>query len=449
MALRLWSAFTASLLLLLTGCAHYQAAPLPEYLSSRQDLHQKMAAALARMHPHVQSMDLQGPFSGKDLGTIAVLLNPQLRAMRANLGVAQAQVFAAGLLPDPQLSLSADLPSNVAAGYYNAYSMGLSWSLASLFTRSANLDIARAQQKSVQYQVAWQEWMQAGNTRVLARQLYYLQAQEAVAAAAARTTGKLYQAAAENLRLGDTTITTASLRQIAWLDSQDRALALRRQVTDTRQKLNQSIGLPPKMRLRIQSPQLRAKLPDAASLVKLADQHRLDLVALRAGYQAQEARVRRAILGQYPGFTIGFGKAADTSNIQSYSPSLTLDIPLWNRNRGAIAESEATRSQMRAAYSARLFQTRADIYRLVTDLQRLAQEILPLQQQVPELEKAENRLRKAAAEHDVTLLDYETIRSQSLAKRLQLLALQESYAAQQAALEMAVGVPYADWESQK
>ncbi|MBU2811511.1 TolC family protein [Acidithiobacillus thiooxidans] len=449
MALRLWFACTASLLLLLTGCAHYQAAPLPEHLSSRQDLHQKMAAALARMHPHVQSMDLQGPFSGKDLGTIAVLLNPQLRAMRANLGVARAQVFAAGLLPDPQLSLSADLPSNVAAGYYNAYSMGLSWSLASLFTRSANLDIARAQQKSVQYQVAWQEWMQAGNTRVLARQLYYLQAQEAVAAAAARTSGKLYQAAAENLRLGDTTITTASLRQIAWLDSQDRALALGRQVTDTRQKLNQAIGLPPKMTLNIKPPQLWKRMPDAASLVKLADRHRLDLVALRAGYQAQEARVRRAILGQYPGFTIGFGKAADTSNVQSYSPSLTLDIPLWNRNRGAIAESEATRTQLRAAYSARLFQTRADIYRLVADLHRLTQEILPLQQQVPELEKAENRLRKAAAEHDVTLLDYETIRSQSLAKRLQLLALQESYAAQQAALEMAVGVPYADWESQK
>ena len=92
---------------------------------------------------------------------------------------------------------------------------------------------------------------------------------------------------------------------------------------------------------------------------------------------------------------------------------------------------------------------RADIFRLVTDLRRLAQEIKPLQQQVPELAKAENRLRRAAAEHNVTLLDYETVRSQSLAKRLQLLALQESYAAQQAALEMAVGLPYSDWGSRK
>ncbi len=135
--------------------------------------------------------------------------------------------------------------------------------------------------------------------------------------------------------------------------------------------------------------------------------------------------------------------------MQTYSPSLTLDIPLWNRNRGAIAQAEATRTQLREAYSARLFQTRADIFRLVQDLHRLQQEIQPLQQQVPKLEQAESRLRRAASEHDVTLLDYETVRSQSLAKRLQLLALQESFASQQAALELAVGLPVADWGKQK
>ncbi|PKY11319.1 transporter [Acidithiobacillus marinus] len=449
MRFRCWQIIMGGGLLLLAGCAQYQAAPLADHLASVQEVDREMAAALTRLHPHAQDVNLQGPFSGRTLGVITVLLNPHLRAMRAQLGVAKAQVFAAGLLPDPQLSLSADFPSNVGAGYYQGYSMGLSWSLASLFTRSANLDIARAQEKSVHYQVAWQEWMQAGNTRVLTRQLYYLQEQEAVAAAAAKTAGKWYQASAENLRLGDSTITTSTLRQIAWLDSQDRALALRRQVTATRQKLDASIGLPPGMMIQVRPPQLWKQLPDAARLLALAGRHRLDLLALRAGYQAQEARVRRAILGQYPGFTIGFGKAADTSNVQTYSPSLTLDIPLWNRNRGAIAQAEASRTHLREAYRARLFQTRADIFRLVQDLRRLSQEIQPLRQQVPKLEQAESRLRRAASEHDVTLLDYETVRSQSLAKRLQLLALQESFATQQAALELAVGLPVADWGKQK
>jgi outer membrane protein, heavy metal efflux system len=36
-----------------------------------------------------------------DIATIAVLHNPDLKAVRATVGVAQAQAFAAGLLPDP------------------------------------------------------------------------------------------------------------------------------------------------------------------------------------------------------------------------------------------------------------------------------------------------------------------------------------------------------------
>ncbi|WP_176712658.1 TolC family protein [Acidithiobacillus ferrivorans] len=431
---------------LLMGCASYHAQPLRDHLPAMAKVAQAMAAALRHDHPaSAHPVNLHAPLSGKDLGEIAVLLNPDLRAMRAQIGVAKAQVFAAGLLPDPQLALSADLPSNVAAGYYNAYSMGLSWSLASLFTRSADLHVARAQAHSVQYQVAWQEWLVANQARILARQLYYLQEQEAVSQQAAATTDQLYRTSVQNLRLGDATITTTSLRQIAWLDSQDRMLALRRQVTAVRQNINKVMGLPPNMRLSLRAPQTLPDIPDAARLVTLADAHRLDLLALRAGYQAQEARVRRAILGQYPGFTIGFSRAADTSNIQTIGPSIHLDIPLWNRNRGVIAESEATRAQLHAAYAARLFQTRADITALVADLHRLRQEITPLEQQVPQLQSAEQRLRGAAVEHNVTLIDYEAVRSQALAKSLQLLALKQAYAEQQAALEMAVGLPWQQW----
>ncbi|MHB1496146.1 MAG: TolC family protein, partial [Acidithiobacillus sp.] len=315
--------------------------------------------------------------------------------------------------------------------------------------RTANLHLARAQAQSVQYQVAWQEWMVANQTRMLARQLYYLQKQEAVSQTAATTTDQLYRISVQNLRLGDATITTTALRQIAWLDSQDRQLALRRQVTRVRQDLNKVMGLPPEMHLALRAPEMPRNLPAAARLVPLADTHRLDLLALRAGYQAQEARIRRAILGQYPGFTIGISRAADTSNIQTIGPSIHLDIPLWNRNRGVIAESEATRAQLHAAYTARLFQTRADITALVADLHRLHQEITPLEQQVPQLQSAEQRLRGAAVEHNVTLIDYEAVRSQALAKSLQLLALKQAYAEQQAALEMAVGLPWQQWSKQR
>ena len=430
---------TLFLLLALAGCASYHPLPLATQVPIPSSTHQTVAAA-------GQGIDFQQPLTGTEVAQIAVMLNPNLRALRAERGVAQAQVFAAGLLPDPQLSLSADLPSNVSQGYFNAYGIGLQWNLASLFTRSTRLAAARAQRRSVQYQVAWQEWMLANQARIQARRWYYLHRQETLAAAATQVSTQLYRVAQENLQQGDTTISSATLRQIAYLDSQDQQLALQRQLSKARLQLNQTLGLPPDFRVQVAAPRPLGPIPPVSQLVALAIQHRLDLRALRAGYAAQEAQVRTAILGQYPAFSIGVSHAADTSNIQTFGPSINLSIPLWNRNRGAIAEARATRAQLHAAYSARLFQTRAEISALVRDLQRLQAEITPLAQQVPALQKAEQRLRVAASEHDVTLLDYETVRSQSLAKSLQLLSLQEAQSTEEAALEMAVGIPWQEWK---
>ena len=430
---------TLFLLLALAGCASYHPLPLATQVPIPSSTHQTVAAA-------GQGIDFQQPLTGTEVAQIAVMLNPNLRALRAERGVAQAQVFAAGLLPDPQLSLSADLPSNVSQGYFNAYGIGLQWNLASLFTRSTRLAAARAQRRSVQYQVAWQEWMLANQARIQARRWYYLHRQETLAAAATQVSTQLYRVAQENLQQGDTTISSATLRQIAYLDSQDQQLALQRQLSKARLQLNQTLGLPPDFRVQVAAPRSLGAIPPVSQLVALAIQHRLDLRALRAGYAAQEAQVRTAILGQYPAFSIGVSHAADTSNIQTFGPSINLSIPLWNRNRGAIAQARATRAQLHAAYSARLFQTRAEISALVRDLQRLQAEITPLAQQVPALQKAEQRLRVAASEHDVTLLDYETVRSQSLAKSLQLLSLQEAQSTEEAALEMAVGIPWQEWK---
>jgi cobalt-zinc-cadmium efflux system outer membrane protein len=57
---------------------------------------------------------------------LAVLLNPSLRAIRDQRAVSSAQVLDAGLLPDPDLSFSLDVPTGGnTAGRVNAYGLGL------------------------------------------------------------------------------------------------------------------------------------------------------------------------------------------------------------------------------------------------------------------------------------------------------------------------------------
>ena len=71
--------------LFLAGCATYEPVPLPE----KVDLADRLPGQV------VQPLDMNA------VATVAVLNNPDLKAARLKSGVAEAQAFAAGILPNP------------------------------------------------------------------------------------------------------------------------------------------------------------------------------------------------------------------------------------------------------------------------------------------------------------------------------------------------------------
>jgi hypothetical protein len=77
---------------------------------------------------------------------MAVIVNPRLRAIRDQRGLASAQLLQAGILPNPQLSYSLAFPSGANPGkLVNAYGLGMSWEITSLIARSAKINAAKAQ----------------------------------------------------------------------------------------------------------------------------------------------------------------------------------------------------------------------------------------------------------------------------------------------------------------
>ena len=132
--------------LLIGACAAYRPKPLP----AQPDLEKAV--------PHVQidTDRLPGPqlfahaFDPADgldmteIAQLAVLNDPELRAQRLKARVARAQVFSARLLPDPQLSLSADHPTGPASNLFDAYGLGLDYDIKELVTRPAAIDEAKA-----------------------------------------------------------------------------------------------------------------------------------------------------------------------------------------------------------------------------------------------------------------------------------------------------------------
>jgi cobalt-zinc-cadmium efflux system outer membrane protein len=434
-------------LLLLNGCASYAPLPLSgddvDAALRSPDRAALQRAAAEFKHPRLApvALDFSKPLTSDELAVMAVLASPDLKALRARQGVAQAQVFSAGLLPDPQLSLGIDHPIT-PPGLSNAYALGLALDIGALFVRGKAIDAAAAAAQQVRLDVAWQEWMAAGQARLLAARIAGLQQAVQFTQASRRIAD---QALARTLAAAvrrDLKADELELRRIAAADADGRALVAARDLAAVRQDLNRLLGLSPEEQLDLApAPPAPETALDATALFERARRERLDLQAFAAGYQSQEIAVRRAVLGQYPRLTLTLNRARDTSEVHTFGPAVAFDLPLWNRNRGAIRVAEADRTRLRAEYEARLYNTRADIAALVDAITRAQFQLSQLTAQLPALRQIAADFDAAALRGDVTAAAADAARASLLDKEFARAGLEQSIAEQRAALELSVGAP--------
>jgi outer membrane protein TolC len=438
--------------LALSACASYTARPLTDAgidaVLASPDRSALVQRAARLSHPRLPpvTLDFANPLSPDELAVIAILANPDLRALRAQQQVADAQAFASGLLPDPQITFGIDkvlspLDQGLSPAYVGSLTLDL---LGALVTRSVEHQRSRAAVEQVRLDIAWQELITAGQAQLLAVRLprQRLVAQLARQAAEVAEAGlhRTLTAAARGDLKGD----EVEARRIAASDASTRALSAERDADTTALELNRIVGLMPGEPLMVADapPLEKWHPPDAMALFAAARASRLDLQALSAGYDSQQAALRRAVLGQYPRLAITLNRARDTSQVQTFGPAVTLDLPLWNRSRGAIAVAEATRDRLRSEYAARLFQTRADIAALVAALNRNEQARVALAAQLPEIERIADGFDAAARRGDLTVSLAESAHASAVDKRLAFLALDQACAEQRVALELAIGNPF-------
>ncbi len=428
--------------LTLSGCATYSSLPLGDGRGTG-NVEQLSAPTSAMSLPTLSSHRFD-PTDGLDVTEVAMLAvanSPELRLKRDELGIAQAQAFAAGLLPDPQLALSADFPRHSGAGLTTAYSLGLSEDITALLTRSSRRAAARSQASQVNLDLLWAEWQTVAQARLLFDQVLGLRAEQAQLEheqAALATVGGYIHAA---LDAGNLTYDSASAGLNAEADVRkrlaDNAIARHQALSD----LHLLLGLAPDAALDLAGAPYPPAPTPAQLQTALADlpQRRPDLLALRAGYQSQEARVRGAILAQFPALNIGFNTARDTSAVYTNGVSIGITLPLFDRNRGNIAIERATRQQLHDNYSARVLATRSDIQRIGGDLATLDRQLAKLTAHAGQLDRARAAAEQAWQAGTLDWPTYLAIRSNALSADLDLLAVRQERARQSIALEALLG----------
>ena len=364
-----------------SGCAHYNALPLPTRPA--------LAASLSDLSLHGVALDR--PLSVTDVVVLAVANDPDLRATRLRRGVAEAQVLQAGLLANPTLVGSVlplvagpAAPNGAGSSTVLAFNAGLSYDIRSLITRGARRQEAAANLNSLEASLLWQEWQVIAQARLLCVDIVEGDRLLAIARRLGGVIGGRAEASRQALRRGDVTLSTAAPDLAALQAARNSVYDQERQQLIRRHQLAALLGLSPDAPIHLASALVLPPIDPRAILGSLPTlpERRPDLAALRYGYQAEDARMRVAILSQFPNFTLGVTGGSDNSNVRNIGPEVAIDLPIFDHNQGQIATERASRAQLRAEYAARLAQAVGSVRALLT-------ETAVLQRQLAELRRDE------------------------------------------------------------
>ncbi len=401
-------------------------------------------------HPLLRpvNLDLRHGLSPDMAAIIAVIANPDLRAGRDKKGLAQAQLLQAGVLPNPQVSYSLDIPqAGATEGTVKAYNIGLSWEIVSLITRNAKIAAARNQAAAVDLEVAWQEWQVAQSARQHVYRLDLLNRQRAIAREAEKGLQENLDTIKRALDQGYVTIVEMAAAQASLQKVHQQVLGIEQQREQERLALNRALGFPPEQHFSVMVPadgQTIRSLPPLTELKEGIQERRLDLLALKMGYQSQEEKLRTAVLAQIPKITLGFSHASDTTHVITSGFGVAIDLPVFDRNQGKIAIEHATRQQLFDEYTSRLFSARADVAKLLANMAAIQQQVRSMEQTIPTLRNLVQTYRRALLEGNADVLTYYNAWDNLIGHELDLLSLQLNLADQKVALEIAAGTYLGD-----
>jgi outer membrane protein TolC len=410
----------------LGGCAHY--VPLP--LAQTPPL---APAAGGRVQPGA-------PLGVAQVAALAVENNPDLRAVRARRGVAQAQLIQAGVIANPSLT-GAILPLIAGVGTMTAWNIGLSQDIKSLITYRPRRRAGALSAQQVDADILWQEWQVAGQARQLAVDLIMADRSRPRLVEAFDLLSRRNAVLQQALAAGNATLVTAAPTLVALQNARTSLQTLDQRRLSIRHQLNALLGLVPEAVVPLSSAiDLPPWDPAAArqSLATLPDR-RPDLLALRLGYAAQDQNVRVAILSQFPDLILGGSVSSDNSGVTNAGPNATVGLPIFDRNQGNVAIANATRAQLHAEYSARLAGAVGQVGALLSEMEQVSGQLAVVRRDLPAARLAAQRASNAFGASNLDERSYVDLVTNFFAKEQEIMNLELALLDRQVALQTLLG----------
>ena len=435
-------------LLLLTGCESYQSRPLTQQAvrdaATLPPIDALQSRANELRHPLLApvKIDFEHGLTPDSAAILAVIANPSLRIIRDQQSLASAQLLQAKLLPNPTLDFTLDpVTGGVTQGTVTGYNVGVNWEVTALISHEAKVAAAREGAESARLDVAWQEWQFAQAAKKSLFDLLVLRAEVAEAQDVDRRLSKDASLIRAGMATHEKTLLDLAAADSASQKAHADALSAQRDLRQQELVFKQAVGLPPDAKVTLQETALPSQL-DLPSEQELNDglaQRRIDLIALRHGYESQEQTLRVATLAQFPKIVLGFHQASDTTNVHSTGFGVSIDLPIFDQQQGAIAHAKATRQKLFDEYVARTIDARYAIAAALTDIRSLHEQIEAAEAALPMLEQLVREYQSALKQHNVDVRSYYAAQNDVAQKRIDILKLKQQLLDNRVALELAAG----------
>jgi len=399
----------------LSGCASYRPQPL-EPLEILAGL-RAVSLESVRETPAPEGSDSGfHPEDGLDRTeavSLALALNPGLRALRAEAGVAAAQLVEAGLFPDPALGWDAVDWLVGRTGDDALTGFSLRFPLPAPGVIPAREGIARGRVAEVHWLILDREWRLKRQVDLAFLGVLAAQARLALNGRLNEIARKTHDFFARGRAVGAATALQENLARLDLAQVERAGRRLELEVRRSRQNLNSLLGLPPETEFELQAPEdpfsVSASLPSPSEVTGQAVEQRPDLKELLAVYRQAEENLRLQIARQWPLLALGTG--------------LDLVLPLFSRfNQPAIRTAREARERIARQVEAEIHRLRKEVHEAVIQQEIAQSQVGFFRREIePQLEESLRLAEEALRQGEATLVEILTAQRQVLDARQQFL----------------------------
>lgn len=443
---------------MLLSCTRFQPKPLSAAGNLEAFEHRTLDAAALKAFLDANRATSEWPLKSWDLNSLtlaAFYYHPVMEQARAALGVANSAIATAGQRPNPTLSVSpafnSTTPGNAAVSPW-ILGLNLDVPIETAGKRGHRIQRAQHLSEAARHDVVTVAWQVRSRLRTRLLDLYAASETEALYR-------KQQRIQADSVRLLNLQLNAGAVSPFEVSQARTALSATRLAVEDAAKKraearaqLAEAIGVPltalDGISIAFDAFQKAPASMPAADTRRQTLLNRADIRGALAEYQASQAALQLEIAKQYPDIHLSPGYEFDQSE-HKWAIGLSLELPILNRNQGAIAEAEARRTEAAARFNALQARVIGELDKALASYEMALRKIQTVASLVEDLKKREQTAEAMYRVGEISKLAVATAQLELAANELD--ALNARIECQQALglLEDAMQSPVdlSDWQS--